>query len=627
MRNNRYQKWVFLKSGLVARCLVLLVAMLIINGRASSALDKKYVQGVTQHTPYGQVKGTRDESTDNLVWRGIRYAKAPVGNLRWRAPQEPESWSGVKETIENGPVCTQLSPFTGKVTGDEDCLLLNIYRPNSTEAGLPVYVWIHGGANETGEAPDLNYFAKEAGLVVVAIQYRMGPLGFFNHEALKTGDPQEDSGNFGILDQMMALQWVKNSITGFGGNPDNVTVAGESAGAHDIYALLTIERSNGLYQKTVIQSGGMDLIELDQAQKQSNAYVEQLTLTLKRKLAGKIKSSKKKITKQQKKVEKARSKGGSALKKVQKKLQKEEKKLALLQKEYDKNAKLAKVAEKMGVELAGELRTIDAERLLKNKPSGAWFGVIVDGSLIKGNLFSLIKQGRYNKVPILMGGNRNEFSAWLLWYGGPEEKWSSLWQILPKGGNKEVSEILNETEQKTFALVSSLTGRLWQAQKIHSVARSMRQYQDDVYVYDFQWGGTKGSKVDFVLGASHANEIGFFHSGGDWDWMGQGTSLTEENKAARQALAKAMLTYQAQFALLGTPNGPADLPEWKVWSNEKDSVKAMNLNASSEPGSAELKLFMTKHEYREEDLNRELEESNDPIAQKYYGIYRPILYR
>ena len=160
------------------------------------------------------------------------------------------------ETKQDPPHCIQGT--SGK--GEEDCLALNIYRPNSEATNLPVYVWIHGGANKTGKAPDLNYFAKEANLVVVSIQYRLGTLGFFNHDALKTGDPLEDSGNFGLLDQMMALKWVKNNIRLFGGNPNNVTIAGESAGAHDILALLTIEKAHDLYHKAVYQSGGMEYI-------------------------------------------------------------------------------------------------------------------------------------------------------------------------------------------------------------------------------------------------------------------------------------------------------------------------------------------------------------------------------
>ncbi|MCP4756520.1 MAG: carboxylesterase family protein [Proteobacteria bacterium] len=519
---------------------------LIIVGCSLKPTELKYVQGVTQHTRYGQVEGTVSESTGTMAWRGIKFAKAPVGELRWKAPRAPEKWDGVREVKKTAPQCIQGFGF-----GEEDCLSLDIYRPASVESSLPVYVWIHGGANSAGNAPDLGLFAKGANLVVVAIRYRLGPLGFFKHDALKTGDPMDDSGNYGILDQIMALEWVKSNISSFGGNPDNVTIAGESAGAHDILALLTIERANGLYHKAIYQSGGMEYIGIPRAKEQSAGYIEKLKFT------------------------------------------------------------------STGAELAGELRTVEAKRLLKAKPAGARFGVIADGNLIKGNLACLVKKGKYNKVPILMGGNRNEYSAWLLWNRGPGQKWANLWSTVSKRSKKKVSDVLNEAERKTFALTSSITGRLWQAVQVHSVAASMRGYQDNIFVYDFQWGGTQGTDVDFVLGASHANEIGYFHYGGNWDWMGRGGTLTEENKAARHALAKAMMTYQAQFAHLGTPNGKADLPEWKVWSNEKNGVKTMNLDASSEPGSAELKLFMTQREYKQADLIRELDESGDEIARKY----------
>lgn len=525
---------------------VFFTATVFILLNSSQAIGDENQPNLIRDTIYGQVSGTIDEATNSQVWRGIRFAKAPSGELRWKPPQEPENWEGVLEAKQAPPQCIQ---GTG-VKGEEDCLFLNIYRPNSEAANLPVYVWIHGGANSTGSAPDLSLFAKQANLVVVAIQYRLGPLGFFKHDALNAGNPL-DTGNYGLLDQMLAFQWVKNNISFFGGDPKNVTAAGESAGAHDILALLTVKKAENLFHKAIYQSGGMENIELAKAKKQSAGYVKKL----------KLKST--------------------------------------------------------GIELARELRALTAKRILKAKPKGARFGVIADGNLIEGNLLCLVKQGKYNKMPILMGGNRNEYSAWLLWYQGPEGKWAKLWNVLPKGGNKEISEILNEEEQKTFALTSSLTSRLWQAQLNHSVASFMRQHQDNVFVYDYQWGGTKGSKVDFILGASHANEIGYFHYGGDWDWMGQGTSLTEENKEARHALSKAMMTYQAQFAHSGTPNGMASLPEWKVWSNEEDGVKTMNLDASSEPGSAELKVFMTKREYIQADLIRELEESNDKIAQKF----------
>ena len=547
MKNRGNKKPIFLTSKLVVGFFILIAVLFFLNSCSVNLAEKNYVQGVIQFTQYGQVKGEVDKETGNLVWRGIKYAKAPVGDLRWRAPQSPEPWSGIKETTDYPPSCAQGNGASGK----EDCLYLNVYRPNTTVSKLPVYVWIHGGANKTGSAPDLNLFAKNTNLVVVALQYRLGPLGFMNHEALKTGDSLESSGNYGVLDQIAALKWVQTNIRLFGGNPENVTMAGESAGAHDIMALLTIKQANGLYHKAIYQSGGMEDIEVALARKMSGEFIKKLGLI------------------------------------------------------------------STGDTLAKDLRALDVKTLLKAMQRQWRFGVISDGNMIKGNLLCQVRQGKYNKVPILLGGNRNEYSMWLVWFGGPQGKWGKLQRTLRRKRASKISDILNEEEQQTFAFTSSLTSRLWVAQLVHSVARYMRQYQDDVYVYDFQWGGTKGSVVDFVLGASHANEIGYFHYGGNWDWMGRGLSLTKENESARHALSKAMMTYQAQFAYLGTPNGKAALPKWEVWSNEESGEKTMNLDASSEPGSDELKLYMTKREYLQADLIREMEASNDPIAQNF----------
>ena len=524
--------------------------------RPAAAKDKT-APNLVRATTYGQVEGKVDANTGNLIWQGIPFAKPPVAELRFMAPREPDTWTDVKETKKYAEECVQISPFSGKVTGSEDCLYLNVIRPDTTETDLPVYVWIHGGSNQTGSGKfDLSYFAKEANVVTVVLQYRLGPLGFFKHDALATGDPLDDSGNFGLLDQIMALRWVQKNIKAFGGDINNVTIGGESAGGTDVMALLTIKIANNLYHKVVNESGGGRTQPLEKAKNQSAEHVKKL----------KLKST--------------------------------------------------------GAELAKELRAVPAKKILYKKPKGG-YGPILDGNVIRGDRSCLFAKGDYNRVPILMGGNRNEYSTWLLWYRGPEGKWHNLWKILPKNGDKEISEILNEEEQKTFALASSVSSRFWLARGMHQPARFMSQYQDNVFVYDFQWGGTKGSKVEFVLGASHVNEIGYFYYGGNWDWMGQGASLTKDNKNAREALAQAMLTYLAQFLHNGTPNGKAQLPKWEAWSNDPDGVKTMNLDTSSEPGSSELRVFMTQREYIREDLVKELEDANDEIAYKWVKILTP----
>jgi len=525
------------------------MALVFVLINSPLALSNENQPDLIRNTIYGQVEGTIDQETNGLVWLGIRYAKAPIGDLRWRPPQEPEKWEGVKQAKTHAPICIQGTSGTG----EEDCLFLDIYRPNSEETGLPVYVWIHGGANETGKAAgyNLSFFAKEANVVAVVIQYRLGPLGFFKHDAFNTGDPLGDSGNYGLLDQMFALSWVKKNISFFGGNPNNVTAAGESAGAHDILSMMVSKYAKGLFDKAIYQSGGMEVIRLPRAREQSAAYVKNLKLT------------------------------------------------------------------STGEALAKELRALDAKDILKAKPKGARFGVIVDGRVIPDSYYCLLEKGEYNKVPIIMGGNRNEYSLWLLLSGGPKRKWNRLWRITSKKRKKTVADILTPDEQKTYALTNSITGRLWQAKQVHSVARLMRRHQKDVYVYDFQWGGTKGTDVEFVFGAAHANEIAFFNFKANFDIWAKNRSITKENKAARLALAKAMRTYYAQFLHTGSPNGKANIPEWKPWSNEKDGVKTLNLDASSEPGSADLNIFMTKREYVLKDLNREVDEITDTTTKEF----------
>jgi carboxylesterase type B len=170
-----------------------------------------------------------------FAWRGIRYAAAPAGDLRWRAPQPVTSWSGVVEALEHGPMAPQyaglLAPVSarhhGTVVGNEDCLTLNIFAPGeaSTARRRPVMVWIHGGANAAGTSATYDVarnYAAHDGIVVVTLNYRLGVLGWFCHPALIDADqatPEERSGNFGTLDLIAALRWIRENIAAFGGGP------------------------------------------------------------------------------------------------------------------------------------------------------------------------------------------------------------------------------------------------------------------------------------------------------------------------------------------------------------------------------------------------------------------------
>ena len=204
------------------------------------------------------------EATNGVaVYRNIPFAAAPVGRLRWAPPTPAQPWSGARDATKAGPSCPQPmnadgSPNGGGANGpmSEDCLQLNVFAPAKAKAA-PVMVWIHGGSHRTGAGwvYDGTNFARD-GVILVSINYRLGPLGYFAHPALtKAAKPGEPVGNYGLMDQIAALKWVQGNIKAFGGDPKNVTVFGESAGGMSTLAILAVPSTKGLYQKAIVESG------------------------------------------------------------------------------------------------------------------------------------------------------------------------------------------------------------------------------------------------------------------------------------------------------------------------------------------------------------------------------------
>jgi para-nitrobenzyl esterase len=219
-------------------------------------------------TDDGAVRGTTAGTVDEFL--GIPYAAPPTGNLRWRPPAPPAEWRGVRDTTQFAPSCPQPpSPFAPPGPFSEDCLYLNVYTPNrdadhrllhgGDEGGLPVLVWIHGGGltEDAGRNYDGSKLAAD-GTVVVTINYRLGALGFLAHPALASR-PGGPAGNYGLMDQQAALRWVRDNIAQFGGDPHNVTIAGQSAGGLSVLAQMVSPGSRGLFQKAIIQSGSFAL--------------------------------------------------------------------------------------------------------------------------------------------------------------------------------------------------------------------------------------------------------------------------------------------------------------------------------------------------------------------------------
>ncbi len=235
-----------------------LTALLLMAGAAVAGADPVVT------APAGAVRGEALNGLD--VFRGIPYAEAPTGRLRWRPPVTAAHWDGVRDATRFGPACHQPPSRPGSIYApaetpvmSEDCLSLNVWAPENAE-NAPVFVWIHGGSLTGGTGSEAMYdgarMAAE-GLVVVTINYRLGVLGYLAHPQLSEESPDGVSGNYGLLDQIEALRWVNRNIAAFGGDPDNVTIAGESAGALSVMYLMAAPAAHGLFHKAVAQSAYM----------------------------------------------------------------------------------------------------------------------------------------------------------------------------------------------------------------------------------------------------------------------------------------------------------------------------------------------------------------------------------
>jgi para-nitrobenzyl esterase len=203
---------------------------------------------------------------NSCVYKGIPYAAPPIGALRFRPPAEHDRWNGVLDASDWGTICPQLAGTPPAVIGGEDCLNLNVWAPISSEERserLPVVIYIHGGGNRVnsgrsagGLLQDGQYIAERGNVVVVTINYRLGALGWLANPALDTENPRSVSGNYGLLDQIAALRWVRRNISRFGGDPDQVLVTGQSAGARNAAVLLVSPLARGLFSSVLVESAG-----------------------------------------------------------------------------------------------------------------------------------------------------------------------------------------------------------------------------------------------------------------------------------------------------------------------------------------------------------------------------------
>lgn len=255
---------------ILAAISITIAALLAGAGGAAAApgADPGTGGGLTVNTADGQVQGKTAGTMDEYL--GIPYAAPPVGALRWQPPQPPAPWPGVREATSYAPHCPQPASFFGRASTSEDCLYLNVFAPaGARTSSLPVMVWIHGGSLLVGESDDYNPAPLvRHGVIVVTVNYRLGALGFLADSAL-AARPGGPTGDYGLMDQQAALRWVRSSIRGFGGNPRDVTVFGESAGGASTLSQMASPAARGLFRRAIVESGTYDLTQQSQAAAES----------------------------------------------------------------------------------------------------------------------------------------------------------------------------------------------------------------------------------------------------------------------------------------------------------------------------------------------------------------------
>ncbi|HEY7336823.1 MAG TPA: carboxylesterase family protein [Bryobacteraceae bacterium] len=500
------------------RPLFLLLSTCVLAAFAAAAIPDPV------HLDSGSVSGVSANDPSVRVFKGIPFAAPPVGDLRWRAPQPPAKWEGVRAADKFGPTCTaggggfgggrgkggaeakQGAPKQGKAappagaapTASEDCLYINVWTPaKSANDRLPVIVWTYGGGFTGGSGSEPRYDGEalaKKGVVFVTYNYRLGIFGFFAHPELTAESSHHASGNYGMQDFLAALRWVQKNIAAFGGDPRRVTIDGESAGAIQVSAMVGSPEGKGLFQRAMAQSGAW--MGLSAAKMRTLAQAEAVGKTA------------------------------------------------------------------AGTHTLAELRAMSTQDLAQNV-RGVQAGIIVDGWMVPEDESITYSKGKQNDVDILIGSNHDEGT----FFGGgnvtaeqaksrAEQTYSNLsaqfLQLYPAGTDAEASASgLARTRDevgwhmRTWAELQSKRGR-------------------KAYLYYFTHVPPGPGGAPSERGATHTAELAYmFENPGNAPWMD-----------GDRKLADMMSSYWANFAAKGDPNGKG-LPAWPAYDLKKNDAKAM----------------------------------------------------
>ena len=475
------------------------------------------------------------------VWRGLPFAAPPVGELRWRAPLPAAAWQGTREALAFGSPCPQFAGAMsegdaedGEPTGSEDCLYLNVFAPpfapEEVPEGLarrPVMLWIHGGGNSIGSAAlfDASHLARERGVLVVTVNYRLGIFGWFSHPALRSGVSALDgSGNYGTLDLVQALRWVQENIAAFGGDPGRVTIFGESAGGSNVYSLLLSPAARGLFHRAIAQSGSPRSVTRAEAENYSDdpepgrPFSSREVLLLLRKQEGRAASR------------------------------------------AEARAALVGLGDE---EIATWLRSLTPEQVLSVFDGSRLGGMyrfprlVRDGRVLVDEepLEALARTGRSNEVPVIVGTNRDENKLFLL-LGSPHVRRLGP---LPLGLKNE----------RMYELTASYLSLMWKAYGADDPASAMRRQRTEVWAYRFDWDDERDLlwlDMGQLLGAAHGLELPFVF--GTLRLNGAERYVFDPERAEDdRQLADAITSYWTRFAATGDPGRgrEGELPDWHRW--------------------------------------------------------------
>jgi para-nitrobenzyl esterase len=485
----------------------------------------------------GKLQGAMNADHTVRMFKGIPFAAAPVGALRWKAPQPASSWNGVRQADKFGPACLQTDVFGDIYFRDakpsEDCLNLDIWIPakaNSTK--IPVFVWFYGGGFVAGSASESRYDGEnlaKKGVIVVEPNYRLGVFGFFSHPELTKESGHNSSGNYGLLDQVAALQWVVKNIAAFGGDPKNITIGGESAGSLSVSALMASPLSKNLFQKAIGESGAF-------FPSGPNAGMQLKPVN---------------VTEQ----------GG------------------------------VKFAESVGATSLAELRAKPGDELLQaaaKQDRGFGFGPNLDGYFLSSDALSIYSKGEQSQIPLLAGWNADEGKLNILFAPQKPTAKSFTEQAQARFGG-QAPEFLKlypaNTDQEALQSAEALAGDDFIAFSTWKWI-DMQRKTGNSPVYQYRFEQVPAVKPGAMIGPIPASEAGSRHAG-EIQYVfetlksEQGVPWTDEDFKVSEAMA----SYWVNFIKTGNPNG-SGLPNWPK-CDSKDGYQVMYLSGKNIHASAD----------------------------------------